>query len=331
MPIVQQGAAVPTTVSSQAIPVDSFLSRLARECGDKPPDGVLSLSWLEQRYRQVWNSMEWPFAIKTAVFQTIAEIIAGTVTVTNGSTTVSETTTNANGWTSAVEGRYFRATGDTAFYPISTFTNGTPDTITLSRNYEGTTATVKGYKIFQNIYSLTTDVGRIDKFTDLYTGAEVEEVSQAQLDEGFPNRGGHSTQPTYWAPAGRAANDIYQVEVYPLPTVIHGIQYRYIQEAPFLTHGGNTIVPQVSESLLKHGWKADYWNWRATMDDATGQEFNFAMREEALFMKELNEMAARELSNLPPQKVRFAKRYIRHRGVRNYPYRYSHSDTEMGL
>lgn len=331
MPIVQQGSATTPTVSSQGIQVDSILSRLNRECGDKPPDGGLALNWLEQRYRQVWNAMEWPFAIKSSVFQTVAEITAGTVTITEGSTTVSETTTNANGWSTSVEGEYFRATGDTEFYKVSSFTNGTPDTVTLSRAYEGETATLKGYKIFQNIYSLTTDVGRIDEFTDLHTGTELDPVSQAQLDQGFPNRGGHSTQPSYWAPAGRDANDIYQVEVYPIPTEVHGIQYRYIQEAPFLTHGGNSIVPQVSESLLKHGWKADYWNWRATMDDSTGQEFNFAMRSEALFMKELNEMAARELTNLPPQKIRFAKRYIRHRGVRTYPYRYSHSDTEMGL
>ena len=332
MPIVQQGSTTAAgTVSSQGIAVDSLISRFSRECADKPPDGYLALRWLEDRYRQVWNAMDWSFATSDAIVQTVAQITSGTVTVTNASTTVSETTTNANGWSVDVEGRYFRATGDNEFYKISGFTNGTPDTLTLDRGYEGSTVTEKGYRIFQNIYSLTTNMGKIQWFVDLYTGAELEQVSQIWLDEAFPNRAGHSTQSEYWAPAGRDANDIYQVELYPIPTELHGIKYRFIEEAPYLTAGGQKLVPQVSESLLRHGWKADYWSWRSGMDDANGQEINWAAREELLFTKELSEMAVKEAQNQPLQKIRLARRYVRHRGVRNYPYRYSHSDTEMGL
>jgi hypothetical protein len=331
MPIMSKSAPSPaaSTTASQGLAVDSILSRLVRECGDRPPDGVLALKWLEDRYRQVWNAMDWEFASSSAVLQTVATISSGTVTLTNGSATISETTTNANGWTSAVEGRYFRATGDDAFYPISTFTDGTPDTITLSRNYEGDSSSDQGYMIFQNVYSLTTDVGKIQWFVDLKTGNEIEPVSQIWLDEGFPNRAGNSTQMQYWAPAGRDSDDIQQVELYPIPTEVHGIQYRYIQEAPFLIHGGSTIVPQVPESLLKHGWKADYFSWRSGMDDSTGAEINWAQREELLFMKELNEMAVKEASNQPLQKIRMARRYVRHRFLRNYPYRVSHFENQL--
>ena len=313
--VVQQGSASVSTASSQGIAVDSIISRLARECGDKPPDGYLSLKWLEDRYRQVWSASDWPFTLKTGVFQTVARITAGTVTVTNGSTTVTETTTNENGWSSAIEGRYFRALGDKAFYPISTFTNGTPDSLTLERAYEGTTGTDKSYSIFQHIYSLGSDVGRIDGISDLNQGRFLREISSDHLDETFPNRTTYG-ESELWANAGRDANDIYRVELYYIPSSVRGFQYRYKQEAPYLTSGADKTVPHIFESLLRHGWKADYWRWRGSMDDATGQEQAWSGQEEMLFSKELSEMSAREAQNRPPSKMRLADRYIRHRFYR---------------
>ena len=107
--------------------VGDILQSLMREAGDNPPDPILSLDWLQQRYESVLTRAPWPFLIKEATFQTIAEITAGTVTVTLGSATVTETTSNANGWSSSVENRYFRATGDSEFYLINTFGDANPD------------------------------------------------------------------------------------------------------------------------------------------------------------------------------------------------------------
>lgn len=320
MPIVEQGGIVASTTSSQGVAVDSLISRFARECGDFPPDGKLALNWLEDRYRQVWSASDWPFAIKFGVFQTVAKITAGTVTVTNNSATVSETTTNDNGWSSSVEGRFFRATGDNTFYEIPTFTNGTPDTITLQRVYEGSTATEKGYTIFQHVYSLGSDVGRIENLVDLNQGQPLREVNQNHLDMVFPNRPSYG-EPQLWANSGRDENDIYQVELYYIPSSVRSFQYRYIQEAPYLTSGDQKTVPHAFESMLRHGWKADYWRWRATMNDAKGQEGAWAAQEELLFNKELSEMSAREAQNRPPQKIKMAERYIRHRFKRNNRYR----------
>lgn len=317
MPIVQQGTSSSVvSASSQGLAIDNILSRLERECGDKPPDAVLSLRWLEDRYRQVWSATDWPFAIKSGTLQTVAKITAGTVTVTNGSTTVTETVTDENGWSSDVEGRYFRVAGDNTFYQIDAYTNSDPDTLTLALPYEGTTTTDISYTIFQNIYSLGTDVGRLEGMSNLNSRLPLREVNQEWIDLNFPNREDYG-EPRLYAVAGRDANEIYQVELYYIPSTVQSIQYRYIQEAPYLTSGSTRTVPQIFDSLLRHGWKADYWRWRGGMDDATGQEQSWSIQEETLFAKELSEMCAREAQNRPPQKMRLAERYIRHRFYRS--------------
>ena len=91
-----------------ALIVGDLLQSLQMEAGDNPPNPMLALDWLQQRYESVLTRAPWPFMIKEATFQTIAEITAGTVTVTNGSATVTETTSNANGWSSSVESRFYR-------------------------------------------------------------------------------------------------------------------------------------------------------------------------------------------------------------------------------
>jgi hypothetical protein len=136
----------------------TFLEMVVREAGDVPPDGLLSAKWLQHRYASVLERAPYSFLLTEATFNTVAAITAGTVTVTLGSTTVTETTSNANGWSSAVEGRQFRRDGDNQFYPISTFTNANPDTLTLARVYEGSSGTTIGYTVFQRFYSLASDV-----------------------------------------------------------------------------------------------------------------------------------------------------------------------------
>ena len=83
--------------------VGPYLQSLQREVYDRPPDPILAMDWLQARYASVLERAAWPFLIKEAVFSTVAEVTAGTVTVTLGSATVTETTSNANGWSSALE------------------------------------------------------------------------------------------------------------------------------------------------------------------------------------------------------------------------------------
>ena len=325
--VVQQSTPSAATSSSQGRSADGLLETFQREAGDRPADSVLALRWLGERYRQVWASVPWEFARKADTLQTVDDITSDSVTVTINSTTVTETTSDSK-WTSAVIGRKFRATGDDEYYTIDGYSNANPDTLTLDRAYVEATATVKGYKIFQNLYSLNAEVGQIQEIVDLTTGKPLERVNIQWLANAFPERATVGP-PKVWAPAGRDSNDIQQIELYPVQDAIRSYEYRYIQEAPYVEGGDAALVPQVFESLLRHGWLANYWSWRSRQDDATGQENAWFGQEELLFQKELNEMVARESQNMLPQKLKLARRFTRHRALRSLPYRSFHSADEL--
>jgi hypothetical protein len=309
--VVRTSAPSASTASNQGRDAGEILETFIRECGDRPPDGLLALRWLNDRYRQIWGAVPWNFAKKNAILQTTAEITSDSVTVTNGSTTVTETTSDGK-WTSSVVGREFRADSDNEYYTISAYSNANPDTITLDRAYEGTTGTVHGYTIFQRIYTLANDVGQILTMTDLNHQRPLECVSQQELDYVDPNRGTYG-EPRWYAPIGRDSNDIQQVELSFIPDEAYGISYSYVQEAPYITGGEAKLVPQVFQSLLKHGWKADYWHWRCAFEDARGAEQAYAGQEELLFQYELNQMIAREMQNEPPKRMQLANQYVSHR------------------
>ena len=292
-----------------------MLETFVRECGDRPPDGVLALRWLNRRYRQVWSAANWPFAQKSAILTTVAKITTGDVDLTNGSATVTEGTSGANGWTSVIDGRKFRRTGDNEYYNISGYSNDNPDTFSLDRVYEGTTGSDLGYTIFQNIYSLTTDMGALHNVVSLNDRFSLTEMSREEMDTAFPNRP-NVNEPRFFTISGRDSNDIYQVELEPAPKDAEGYTYWYTQEAPYIVGGNAKIVPQIFESLLEHGWMANYWRWRAKMEDANGTELNHARDEEQFFSKELQETAMREFRNEPPKRVKMAGIYTAHRRIR---------------
>lgn len=327
MSFVVGSSASSSSASSQGKDVDQILSVFMRETGDRPPDPVLAMNWLNDRYRQIWQAAQWPFALKESFFSTVDDITSDSVTVTNGSTTVTETTSDGK-FTSSVIGRKFRRTGDNQFYEIDGYSNANPDTLTLDRAYEGTSGTSAGYRVFQNVYSLDSDVGQLLSLYSPKDNQALTEVTQDWLDRISPTRSGVGV-PNWYAVLGRDSNDIYRVELYPVPNDDYAIYYRYVQEAPYIVDGAAKLVPHVFQSCLKHGWLADYWRWRKAMDDASGNEMAYSGTEELLFSKELNEMVVREAQNYPPKQIRLASRFTSHRGRRMQKFGIWHSETEL--
>lgn len=293
--------------------VGTIRQQLKRETGDFPADPILTNAWLQSRYASVLERCPWTFLVKEATFSTVTAITAGTVTVTNGSATVTETTSNANGWSSSVETRYFRKDGDSEFYPIDTFTNANPDTLTLNRTYEGSSGTVKGYIIFQRFYSLASDCRQVIRMAVIDNPTALREVSQTDMDIGLLNRPAEGSPPSVWCQAGRDSSDNMRIEIYPIPDELHGILYHYIQETPTIADDDASIIAQVDIRLLRSGWLADYWGWRAAFTTATGNELQMSQKYEQEFERRLSEMVNRESANFPPMRLRDSESRYRHR------------------
>lgn len=298
--------------------VADILQSLKRECGDYPADPVLALDWLKGRYAEVLERVPFSFLVKESNFTTTLSVSAGTVTVTGASSTVTESVSNANGWSSSLIGRYFRRRGDNEFYAITSYGNDNPDTITLERNYEGDTSTLNEYDIWQRYYSLASDARSV---VSMFMGRDhsqpLLEISQTDLDIGFPNRPVLNS-PSYWAMAGRDSSNLIRIELYPIPFEYNSIHYRYIQSTPDLSDGSITILPQLPTGLLRAGWLCDYWRWRAAYKNAADWCLITADRYEAEFQKKLQELVARECLALSPKRVRFSGRMVQHRGYQKF-------------
>lgn len=288
--------------------VQDALMLFGRETGDHPPDALLAMSWLQSRYAMVLERAPWPFLLKETTFQTVPEITAGTVTVTLGSPTVTESLSNANGWSASVVGRYYRKDGDSEFYEITGYGDTNPDTLTLSRNYEGSSGTLQGYSITQRIYSLASDCREVVWMTVIDSPQPMERAGIGELDRAFTNRPQVGSPPSVWAPIGRDASDIMRIELYPIPDEAHGILYHYLQTTPTLT-SGTTLMPQVNHALLRAGWLADYWAWRAAHDDAPAGALLASGTYEQAFNLRMQEMIIREVGNFPTTPMRLANRY----------------------
>lgn len=291
----------------------TFFQSMMREAGDRPPDVLLAKDWLQNRYATVLERAPWPFLLKEDTFNTVAEVTAGTVTLTLGSATVTETTSNQNGWSSSLIGRYFRPTPDSEFYEITAYGNVNPDTITLERVYEQDSDTEVSYSIFQRFFSLASDVREVLELTYLNSPGVIEKVTQSDLDMNFPNRPQVGSKPSYWAMAGADSSLNLRVELYPVPDVANGVLYRYIQTTPSLSDADASIIPQVDARILRAGWLSDYWSWVCAHSDAPNNALIMSQKYEVEFEKKMQEMFVRECPNMDGVKFHLPKRVTKHR------------------
>lgn len=298
-----------------AITFGQLLHEFDRSCGEVRPDPILAQQWAQYRYRSVLERIDWPFLVKEGLISTVASVTAGTVSVTLGSTTITETTSNANGWSSSLNTRKFRVRSREEYYVLSGFADANPDTLTLDRNYEGATDSDATYDIFQDTYAIPSDARSVISIRRLNTGLELRQVTLEDINLGFPHRPDLG-EPAYWALLNRDSSDIYQVLLYPIPDTARGFVVTYMQETPSLANASSSLIEQVPSSLLRDGMMADYWLWRSSSSQATGNELTFASTFEAKYEKQIQEMMVREMKNIPPKRFRLDERFYAHRLLR---------------
>lgn len=150
---------------------------------------------------------EWPFLWTVDWFQTVAPYETGTVTVTNGSATVTGSGTT---FTSAMVGRKFRANGETAYYTIKSFTSTTE--VILDQAYTGTTSASATFSIYKDEYLLRAEVDSQKIIRNSDNGVALFSLSATEFDPLFPSPSG----------VGTPAVDVFQgrgVKTYSTGTV----------------------------------------------------------------------------------------------------------------
>lgn len=138
---------------------------------------------------------EWPFLWTTDWFQTTDDYTTGTVSITDGSATITGTDTV---WTAAMVGRKIRFEGSIASYTIKTFSSAT--SLILDQTFQGTTDTSATYVIYKDEYLLRADVDTQKRIRQAENGIALFSLSATEFDEWYP-------QPTSM---GMANIDVFQ-------------------------------------------------------------------------------------------------------------------------
>jgi len=132
---------------------------------------------------RVYQFHDWPFYLdfRNGILTTTDDYSTGTADVTNGSTTISGTTTV---WTAAMVGRKIRIANEKPYYRITARSGDT--SITIDKAYQGSTATEQTYSIFQDEYRLNADVDKYKSFRQIQNGLLTIDLLPKNFDELFP-------------------------------------------------------------------------------------------------------------------------------------------------
>lgn len=270
-------------------------------------DLTLVDDWIRQTYQRILDMASWEGETKDGVLVTVAEHTAGTVDLTNGSPTVAGT---ATAWTFAAGNRELRAVGESTIYSVQTVVS--PTEITLDRDYEGTTAAGKSYRVFQRFFDLPADFEAKLTMRSPYTYLPIDAVDRRDLNIAAPGRTEHG-EPTVCAPypPSIAQNGLTtsRLELYPIPTASKSYPYTYEAGAANFSKALTASYPLgwVRESAIVEGVLA-----LAMTDTNLAQ----AQMHEARFQAQVRKMWVADQRRQGPHVMRPSERITHGRGGR---------------
>ena len=198
---------------------------------------------LNRAYQTLLDMNQWSFLKRSALINTVPPYIAGTVTVTTGSATV---TGIGTAFTAVMAGRYFRLSTQFEFYLIQSVSVAL-QTLTLE-SAVGTGATGSTYTIFKTHYPKPANTKHI---INLSRELLLAERTQEWLDSFDPDR--MSTGP----PIVWSNYDDATLEIYPPSDQVYVIRVYYKISVADLA--AETDVPLLPENLIiLHAAKAAY-------------------------------------------------------------------------
>jgi len=193
---------------------------------------VACAEWVAERYRELVTKVKYRHLRKIGELVQPATLQTGTVTVTQGSRTVTPDAAALAVWTAVPDnsllGRFFRGQ-DQEWYRIAQFTGGT---LTLESPYVVASAAGIGYSIAARYLTLAPDARWLGDFVHMRSRAQLRVVSLAELDLDSPARLSGQGTPSTVAEIGvgpdAAGNpDVRVVEVYPYARVDELLHYVY--------------------------------------------------------------------------------------------------------
>lgn len=219
---------------------------------DIPPN--LAQRFINNCYRRIIDRRDWKATFTEGVISSPGITSpGGTVSVTNGSNTVTGTGTN---WTSVLVNQQFRISGN---FPVRTITavNSTTS-LTLDLPWADQSIAATSYYIIQIYFDLGTGVKRlrtmVNQFTNwsMWVGTGYREMIDAsdvwRVNIGFPSIA---------VPWPNASDGHFRVELWPGPVMVQSFPYFYYEQPSDMVADASFPVPWVRSDVVVYGAKSE--------------------------------------------------------------------------
>ena len=222
--------------------------------------------WVNDRYADLAATIRLRHLRRLGELTVPAVITAGTVTVTEGSRTVTGDATAAASWSITMTGRFFQI--DRVWYRVQTV-SGT--TMTLEADYAGDTASAQTYRVVARHVLLPDRCRTLVGVIHDRWNREVQQKSLPWLDLQAPERFYQLGGPQCIADLGEdPATRRRLVELYPYSTDTEHLRIAYY-EAPLPLDFADELPSTIDQDALKEGVLVDVMRYKMAEAADKGQ------------------------------------------------------------
>ena len=176
---------------------------------------------LDTDHEEILEAHSWTRRKAEGLITTVAPYSTGTVSGSASSTTLTGASTV---WTSSMANRFIRIGSGVFYLKISSVESNT--SLTLEAALPAAVSASTTYSIFQHVYALPSDFGRL---TSITSDSRLVESSQEDLDRLDPYRNATSTYPERYSIRGLDTSSNYEIEFYPVPSSATIIRFDYLK------------------------------------------------------------------------------------------------------
>jgi hypothetical protein len=210
--------------------------------------------WLNDARNEVWDQLSGNFKEAVDYFATTADYDSSsviTVTVTNGSTTVTSDGSTNTAFTADMVGRFINLNGTDPWYRIASRTSALE--IELADAYIGDSDTACAFEVHTYIYPIAADCSRL---ISAYVEDEQNETELTILDRvdvlsrlPVPLRWTREVPDYIWIEV--LSGTTVQVGIYPIPDAVTLIRYRYEKNPTEMSADADVVgIPNADACIL---------------------------------------------------------------------------------
>lgn len=283
-------------------------------------DQELIEGWIQGRYQRILDALSWKRQETETVIQAPASYAVGTITVTQGSTSIVSDGSPATVFTTQMTGRRIRIANTSEYYQF-TYVSATSGT--LDRGYEGPSASTVTYRIDQAVFLLPANCRILRGVTPMHDRSRpLEIVPPSELNRISADRNSYGT-PRYAAQTwdNQSSPPLMQVELFPVPDCpdssanLLSWLVDYVYEEAEINQDATSVSlkPFVRPACLMEGVKAD------AMAPRPGWDGNIQASElfEGRYDKLLVQMQMINSQQRGPQQIQLADN-LKRRGLPRY-------------